>query len=117
MRTRAGKFSHESGFFGRGNGIVALRTASVRVADPSSVVLYFVGFVRGLRGHLFEANRGARRLAPNAARYPGRGMITRVSPSRRHERRCVNTDRLVAVSLRPQRLRRSDTRAAARRNE
>ena len=37
--------------------IVALRTASVRVADPSSVVLYFVGFVRGLRGHLFEANR------------------------------------------------------------
>ena len=97
--------------------IVALRTASVRVADPSSVVLYFVGFVRGLRGHLFEANRGARRLAPNAAQYPRpRDDYARL-PRAVMNAVVYNTDRLVAVSLRPQRLRRSDTRAAARRNE
>ena len=44
--------------------IVALRTASVGVADPSAVVLYFVGFVRGLaraslRGESWGAPPGA----------------------------------------------------------
>jgi putative flavoprotein involved in K+ transport len=31
--------------------------------------LYFIGFVHSLRGHLFEANRAARRLARNVRRY------------------------------------------------
>jgi putative flavoprotein involved in K+ transport len=33
--------------------------------------LYFVGYTYSLRGHLFEANRAARRLAPTIARYLG----------------------------------------------
>jgi putative flavoprotein involved in K+ transport len=31
--------------------------------------LYFIGFTRSPRGHLFEANRASRRLAKNVARY------------------------------------------------
>jgi cation diffusion facilitator CzcD-associated flavoprotein CzcO len=34
--------------------------------------LYFIGFTHSLRGHLFEANRGSRRLAKNIATYLGR---------------------------------------------
>ena len=43
------------------------RTASGEATKEPG--LYFVGFVRSLRGHLFEANRASRRLARNVARY------------------------------------------------
>lgn len=37
--------------------------------------LYFIGFTHSLRGHLFEANRGSRRLAKNVAVY-----LARIAP-------------------------------------
>jgi len=41
-------------------------TSGEPTAQPG---LYFVGFTHSLRGHLFEANRAARRLARNVERY------------------------------------------------
>jgi putative flavoprotein involved in K+ transport len=41
--------------------------------------LYFIGFTHSLRGHLFEANRGSRRLAKHIARYLGRAAANRAS--------------------------------------
>ena len=41
-------------------------TSGEPTAQPG---LYFVGFTHSLRGHLFEANRASRRLAPTIARY------------------------------------------------
>jgi hypothetical protein len=39
--------------------------------EPRPRVLYFIRFTHSLRGHLFEANLAAKRLATNTVRYLG----------------------------------------------